>query len=178
MAVSGFQGQDVKGCCSCSLSWFFTLSAHYTKVTQKTHRRLHMELNWKSYQHKLASHVDESSWRQILWPPVCLSPCWQFNDNLRLPWWPSRLRVGVMGSQRVRHDLVTKTNIWKWQPTPVLLSGKSHGLRSLIGYSPWGRKKLDTTEWLQWYCNIMIFMNSFFIIKYIVLIKNGKSISL
>ena len=34
----------------------------------------------------------------------------------------------------------------KWQPTPVLLPGKSHGWRSLLGYSPWGRKELDTTE--------------------------------
>ena len=34
----------------------------------------------------------------------------------------------------------------KWQPTPALLPGKSHGWRSLIGYSPWGRKESDTTE--------------------------------
>ena len=34
----------------------------------------------------------------------------------------------------------------KWQPTPVLLPGKFHGLRSLEGYSPWGHKELDTTE--------------------------------
>ena len=34
----------------------------------------------------------------------------------------------------------------KWQPTPVLLSGKSHGQRSLVSYSPWGRKESDTTE--------------------------------
>ena len=27
-----------------------------------------------------------------------------------------------------------------WQPTPVLLPGESHGQRSLVGYSPWGRK--------------------------------------
>ena len=34
----------------------------------------------------------------------------------------------------------------KWQPTPVLLPGESHGGRSLVGYSPWGRKESDTTE--------------------------------
>ena len=34
----------------------------------------------------------------------------------------------------------------KWHPTPVFLPGKSHGRRSLLGYSPWGRKELDTTE--------------------------------
>ncbi|CAI9166511.1 unnamed protein product [Rangifer tarandus platyrhynchus] len=33
----------------------------------------------------------------------------------------------------------------KWQPTPVFLPGKSHGQRSLVGYSPWGRKESDTT---------------------------------
>ena len=34
----------------------------------------------------------------------------------------------------------------KWQPTPVPLPGKSHGWRSLVCYSPWGRKESDTTE--------------------------------
>ena len=34
----------------------------------------------------------------------------------------------------------------QWQPTPVLLPRKSHGLRSLVGCSPWGREESDTTE--------------------------------
>ena len=34
----------------------------------------------------------------------------------------------------------------KWQPTLVLLPGKSHGWRCLVGYSLWGHKELDTTE--------------------------------
>ena len=34
----------------------------------------------------------------------------------------------------------------EWQPTPVLLPGKFHGWRSLVGYSPWGHKESDTTE--------------------------------
>ena len=34
----------------------------------------------------------------------------------------------------------------KWQPAPVFLPGKSHGQRSLVGYSPRGHKELDTTE--------------------------------
>ena len=33
----------------------------------------------------------------------------------------------------------------KWQPTPVFLPGESYGQRSLVGYSPWGRKELDMT---------------------------------
>ena len=34
----------------------------------------------------------------------------------------------------------------KWQPTPVFLPGESQGWRSLVGYSPWGRKESDMTE--------------------------------
>ena len=34
----------------------------------------------------------------------------------------------------------------KWQSTPVLLPGKSHGQGSWVGYSPWGRKESDRTE--------------------------------
>ena len=34
----------------------------------------------------------------------------------------------------------------KWQPTPVSLSGKSHGQRSLVGDRPWGRKESGTIE--------------------------------
>ena len=34
----------------------------------------------------------------------------------------------------------------KWQSTPGLLPGKSHGQRSLVGYSPWGCKESDTTK--------------------------------
>ena len=34
----------------------------------------------------------------------------------------------------------------RWQPTPVLLPGKSHGQRSLVGCSPWGHEESDTTE--------------------------------
>ena len=35
---------------------------------------------------------------------------------------------------------------WQWHPTPALLPGKSHGQRSLVGCSPWGREELETTE--------------------------------
>ena len=39
----------------------------------------------------------------------------------------------------------------KWQLTLVLLPGESHEGRSLVGYSPWGRKELDMTEWLHFH---------------------------
>ena len=81
-------------------------------------------------------------------------------------WWTGRPGVlRFMGSQRVGHDWATELNwteqcgrawfdpwvgkiLWrrKWQPTPVLLPGKSHRWRSMVGYSPWSRKESDTTK--------------------------------
>ena len=39
----------------------------------------------------------------------------------------------------------------KWQPTPVFLPRESHGRRSLVGYSPWGRKESDMTKRLHFH---------------------------
>ena len=39
----------------------------------------------------------------------------------------------------------------QWHPTPVLLPGKSHGWRSLVGCSLWGREESDTTERLHFH---------------------------
>ena len=60
-----------------------------------------------------------------------------------------------LGSTRVGHDWSDLTAVaaaaassWRrqWQPTPVLLPGKSHGPRSLVGYSPWDCEESDMTE--------------------------------
>ena len=71
------------------------------------------------------------------------------------------LAVGL--AQTVKH-LPTMRETWvrslgwerspgegKWQPTPVLLPGESHGWRSLVGYSPWGCKESDRTERLHFH---------------------------
>ena len=42
----------------------------------------------------------------------------------------------------------------QWHPTPVLLPGKSHGWKSLVGCSPWGRKESDTTERLHFHFSL------------------------
>ena len=39
----------------------------------------------------------------------------------------------------------------QWQATPVLLPRKSHGWRSLVGCSPWGRYKSEATERLHFH---------------------------
>ena len=47
-------------------------------------------------------------------------------------------------------------SVWRrqWHPTPVLLPGKSHGWRSLVGCSPWGREDSDTTERLHFHFSL------------------------
>ena len=54
-----------------------------------------------------------------------------------------------------------KSSLWRrnWHPTPVFLPGKSHGRRSVVGYSPWGRKESDMTEWLHFTCWKAAFLN-------------------
>ena len=42
----------------------------------------------------------------------------------------------------------------QWHPSPVLLPGKSHGQRSLVGCSAWGRQELDTTEQLHFHVSL------------------------
>ena len=47
-------------------------------------------------------------------------------------------------------------DFWRrqWHPTPVLLPGKSHGRRSLVGCSPWGHEESDTTERLHFHFSL------------------------
>ena len=52
-----------------------------------------------------------------------------------------------MGSQKSQTQLRRR----QWQPTLVLLPGKPHGQRSLVGYIPWGHKESDTTERLHFH---------------------------
>ena len=42
----------------------------------------------------------------------------------------------------------------QWHPTPVLLPVKSHGQRSVVGCSPWGRKESDTTKRLHFHFSL------------------------
>ena len=87
-----------------------------------------------------AHHVASRTWEN--------KPCFNYRTSLvaqmvkRLPaTWETQ--VWSPG----REDLLER----KWQPTPVLLPGKFHGRRSLVGYSLWGRKELDTTEQLHFH---------------------------
>ena len=59
------------------------------------------------------------------------------------------------------HSSVFLTSAWlyyswrrQWQPTPVLLPGKSHGWRSLVGCTPWSHEESDTTECLHFHFSL------------------------
>ena len=60
----------------------------------------------------------------------------------------------IQEDRTIRTDL--SCIIWRrqWHPTPVLLPGKSHGRRSLVGCSPWGRTESDTTERLHFHFSL------------------------
>ena len=84
----------------------------------------------------------------------------------KIPWTEKPVGLQSMGSQRVGHDWASSLHFsgkelpgqcrrhgfysWvreiplrrRWQPTPVFLPEKSHGLRSLAGYIPWGLKRI------------------------------------
>ena len=65
------------------------------------------------------------------------------NWKLRLPRWLSD-KESACQCKRHRFDPWVRKIPWrrKWQSTLVFLPGKSHGQRSLVGYSPWGRKRV------------------------------------
>ena len=52
----------------------------------------------------------------------------------------------------------------KWQTTAVFLPGKSHEQRSLAGYSPWGHRESDTTEYMCTYNAIYSFCHVAFLV--------------
>ena len=76
-------------------------------------------------------------------------------DVLGLPRWLSN-KESACQCRRCGFDPWVGKIPWrrKWQSTPVLLPGKSHGQRSLVGYSPWGRKESDRTERLHFHFTI------------------------
>ena len=67
-----------------------------------------------------------------------------------LPRWCSRKESTCQSRRHERHGF--DPCVWKipcrrvWRPTPVFLPGESQEQRSLVGYSPWNFKELDTTE--------------------------------
>ena len=53
---------------------------------------------------------------------------------------------GTRNCQGLQHCFCNLHRRRRLHPTPVVLPGESHGRRSLVGCSPWGREESDTTE--------------------------------
>ena len=118
---------------------------------------------WVRYLIKLhicaRSVVSDSSWSFGLQPTRVLCP-WDFSGkNIWMSYhfflqglFPSQgLNPHLLPSLHYRQFTAEPLRKPSWQPTLVLLPGKSHGWRSVVGYSPWGRKELDMTEWLHFH---------------------------
>ena len=98
----------------------------------------------------------------LLSPRMLLAWCWQAHYWEGFPGGAVVKNPSAQCRKYRRHGFSpwVKKIPWsrKWQPTPVFLSGKSHGQRSLAGYSPWGHKKLDAAEHTYyWPCHSHIF---------------------
>ena len=67
------------------------------------------------------------------------------NTVIQLPWWLLQFKESVCQCRRLGFHPWVRKILWrrKWQPTPEFLPGKSHGQRNLLGYSPWGYKRVQ-----------------------------------
>ena len=83
---------------------------------------------------------------------VCVYVYMDFPSGSGVKYLPAVFPACPRRHQRHRFDRWVGKIPWKrkWQPTPVFLPGKSHGLWSLAGYSLWGHKESDTTECMQY----------------------------
>ena len=75
----------------------------------------------ENFEHYLASMWNEFNC-VVVWTFFGIALLWDWSENWSFP------------------------VLWQWHLTPVLLPGKSHGQRILVGCSLWGRKESDTTE--------------------------------
>ena len=90
---------------------------------------------------KLRSDTKSANWCVCVFVCVCVCVCEPGSAREGgVRWWNS-LPKSLGGSAERRFGERVKNLWWRkrqWHPTPVLLPGKSHGWRSLVGCSPWG----------------------------------------
>ena len=81
--------------------------------------------------------------------------------------WLKKKKI-LLPSRRCEFDPWVGKFPWssKWQPTPLFLPEKSRGQRSLVGYSPWGCKRVNMTQWQNnsnhHHCMVLVSLNCFF----------------
>ena len=106
-----------------------------------------LQYSWRTSWTEDTVHGVTRSQTQLSDLTLPLSPCaWQVCSLCGLHRWHSG-KESACQCKRRRFDPCVRKIHWnrKWQTTPVFLSGKFHGQRSLVSYSPWGCKESDTT---------------------------------
>ena len=108
---------------------------------------LHEQIAWWATADKVTKGSDMAEgltlWTSLVAQMVkCLPTMWETQS-------PREVQLNLPGSFNPWVRKISGRR--KWQPTPVFLPGKSHGRRSLVGYSPWGRKEWDMTEQLHFH---------------------------
>ena len=143
-----------------SLPWFRLFFMYRTLVIASKPFSLFCQLNLQSclVPHEVTSKLSLLPvlfWLHLLFPshPQLLAT----HLDTQLPFLLPKLQISLLFPDPVtlpmaKNYLPFKVH-WRrqWQPTPGLLPGKSHGQRSLVSYSPWGRQELDTTEQLHFH---------------------------
>ena len=123
------------------------------------------ELNHKESESQRIDAFELWCWRRLLRVPWTAQ---RSNQSIRKEISPEyslqglmlKLKLQYFGHLMQRADSFEKTLMLgkiqrrQWHPTPLLLSGKSHGQRSLEGYSPWGHWGSDTTERLHFHFSL------------------------
>ena len=107
---------------------------------------------WRAAIHGAAkSWTRLSNWTELNWTEACSRFMTKINSvNL----YYNTLKSVLLSSLFYRYVHCSPFSISfsiLWQPTPELLPGKSYGWRNLVGYSPWGLKESDMTEWLHFH---------------------------
>ena len=101
--------------------------------------------------------------------PIVQNSIW--NQEACLPRWQS--------CQKAEPRFEPRSNWFRrrqWQPTLVLLPGKFHGWRSLVGCSPWGREESDTTEQLHF--NFSLYLFIYFPFIYLLILISWRLLTL
>ena len=85
--------------------------------------------------------------------PHCRQIIYQLSQTRILEWDAISISRGIFPTQELDPRLLLSQRR-RWHPTPLLLPGESHGRRSLVGCSPWGRSESDRTERLHFHFSL------------------------
>ena len=99
--------------------------------------------------------VDSDHLASLVLGSVCILVTWDALKSMNVPSLPIFLSQKFICKSHFSF-IESSTEIWRkqWQPTPVLLPGKSHGRRSLVGCSPWARQESDMSKRLHFHFSL------------------------